>query len=132
MVFRLVKWEVAIVGNAENFKIWNSYVQVYFVFIFFFLNSNFKLVFIKFLADCTLLVTKKNNNYKKYFQDCLTMADVEYTLCWQKILLPWFNVYLATVTTCFLVYMDISMLKLHLNVLFLQISKCQFTAEDKK
>lgn len=47
----------------------------------FFLNSNFKLVFIKFLADCTLLVTKKNNNYKKCFQDCLTMADVEYTLC---------------------------------------------------
>ena len=103
--------------------------------LLFFLSSNFKLVFItpaKFLADCTLLVTKKNNNYKKCFQDCLTMADVEYTLCWQKILSPWFNVYLATVTTCFLVYMDISMLKLHLNVLFLQISKCQFTAEDKK
>ena len=33
--------------------------------LLFFLNSNFKLVFIKFLADCTLLVTKKNNNYKK-------------------------------------------------------------------
>lgn len=49
--------------------------------LLFFLNSNFKLVFIKFLADCTLLVTKKNNNYKKCFQDCLTMADVEYTLC---------------------------------------------------
>lgn len=47
--------------------------------LLFFLNSNFKLVFIKFLADCTLLVTKKNNNYKKCFQDCLTMADVEYT-----------------------------------------------------
>ena len=45
--------------------------------LLFFLNSNFKLVFIKFLADCTLLVTKKNNNYKKCFQDCLTMADVE-------------------------------------------------------
>lgn len=44
--------------------------------LLFFLNSNFKLVFIKFLADCTLLV-----NYKKCFQDCLTMADVEYTLC---------------------------------------------------
>lgn len=49
--------------------------------LLFFLNSNFKLGFIKFLADCTLLVTKKNNNYKKCFQDCLTMADVEYTLC---------------------------------------------------
>lgn len=49
--------------------------------LLFFLNSNFKLVFIKFLADCTLLVTKKNNNYKKCFQDCLTIADVEYTLC---------------------------------------------------
>ena len=49
--------------------------------LLFFLNSNFKLVFIKFLADCTLLVTKKTNNYKKCFQDCLTMADVEYTLC---------------------------------------------------
>lgn len=49
--------------------------------LLFFLNSNFKLVFIKFLADCTLLVTKKNNNYKKCFQDCLTTADVEYTLC---------------------------------------------------
>lgn len=49
--------------------------------LLFFLNSNFKLVFIKFLADCTLLVTKKNNNYKKCFQDCLTMAVVEYTLC---------------------------------------------------
>lgn len=46
------------------------------------------------------------------------MADVEYTLCWQKKLSPWFNVYLATVTTCFLVYMNISILKLHLNVLF--------------
>ena len=50
-------------------------------FVLFFFNSNFKLVFIKFLADCTLLVTKKNNNYKKCFQDYLTMADVEYTLC---------------------------------------------------
>lgn len=52
--------------------------------LLFFLNSNFKLVFItpaEFLADCTLLVTKKNNNYKKCFQDCLTMTDVEYTLC---------------------------------------------------
>ena len=49
--------------------------------LLFFLNSNFKLVFIKFLADCTLLVTKKSNNYKKCFQDCLTMTDVEYTLC---------------------------------------------------
>ena len=54
------------------------------------------------------------------------------TLHVDKKLSPWFNVYLATVTTCFLVYMNISMLKLHLNVLFLQISKCQFTAEDKK
>lgn len=56
------------------------YRSILFLFIYFF-NSNFKLVFIKFLADCTLLVTKKNNNYKKCFQDCLTMADVEYTLC---------------------------------------------------
>ena len=54
------------------------------------------------------------------------------TLHVDKKLSPWFNVYFATVTTCFLVYMNISMLKLHLNVLFLQISKCQFTAEDKK
>ena len=56
------------------------YRSILFLF-YFFLNSNFKLVFIKFLADCTLFVTKKNNNYKKCFQDCLTMADVEYTLC---------------------------------------------------
>ena len=56
------------------------YRSILFLF-YFFKNSNFKLVFIKFLADCTLLVTKKNNNYKKCFQDCLTMADVEYTLC---------------------------------------------------
>ena len=49
-----------------------------------------------------------------------------------KKLSPWFNVYVATVTTCFPVYMNISMLKLHLNILFLQISECQFTTEDKK
>ena len=60
------------------------------------------------------------------------IADMEWTLRWQKKLSPCFNVYLATLTTCFLVYMNIFMLKLHLNVLFLQISECQFTAADKR
>lgn len=69
---------LAMLGTLEFETL--MYRSILFLLLFF-LNSNFKLVFIKFLADCTLLVTKKNNNYKKCFQDCLTMADVEYTLC---------------------------------------------------
>ena len=41
MWFLDLKWEVAIVGNAGNFKIWNSYVQVYFVFIIIFFKFKF-------------------------------------------------------------------------------------------